>query len=384
VLVRARGQAGFVVFGRREKAVDLLRRPFVASLAAVSVAVVVLTIFCAPRALATDSAELQRRLALPPFAYVAEMDIDAAALAQGENAYTGAVAYIDAAADTLAGRPAVGRSPQSVAVSPDGSKLYVTDAYDPVLHVLDADTQSEIAAVELPGVEARDPNALSAVMKGLHSVFSYELWRTCSQGVACTPDGRYVLVCSSDGLQVMDANTNKVVRTIAGLKGGHVAVSFDGKRAYVTSDDFDTLPARDFLGWFKLLSEAEDNRLVCLDLDTFEIVGEIKTAVVGGIAVKPDDSQVFISETYKKRVRVLDALTLADLWQVSTEPSYSIGLGFVPSGEKAYVVCSADSGWATAVAGQTAPRLPTAEEYFCGVIDTAAEEIVKRIPLQAY
>lgn len=343
-----------------------------------------LTVLCTSHASATDTVEVQRRLSLPPFAYVAEMDIDASALARGEGAYTGAAAYIDSAADSLVARPAVGLNPQSVAVSPDGSRLYVTDAYDPVLHVLDAETKSEIAAVALPGVEARDPNAISTVMKGLDSVFSYDLWRTCSQGVACTPDGQYVLVCSSDGLQVVDAATNEVVRTIAGLKGGHVAVSFDGKRAYVTSDDFETLPARDFLGWFRLLSEAEDNRLVCLDLSTFEAVCEILTAAVGGIAIKPDDSQVLISETYKKRVRVLDAATLADLWQVSTDPSYSIGLGFVPSGEKVYVVCSADSGWATAVAGQTVPRLPTADEYFCGVIDTAAEEIVKRIPLQAY
>ena len=66
-----------------------------------------------------------------------------------------------------------------------------------------------------------------------------------------------------------------------------------------------------------------------------------------------------------------------------------IGLGFVPSGEKAYVVCSADSGYSDIIGGsasgeQTVPTVPKAEDFFCAVIDTQEEEIVKRIPLEAY
>ena len=100
---------------------------------------------------------------------------------------------------------------------------------------------------------------------------------------------------------------------------------------------------------------------MCLDLRTWEVVAEIPTAVVASLAVKPDDTQVFFSETYKKRVRVVDALTLADLWDVSTEPSYSVGIGFVPSGEKAYVVCSADSildEFEDMMTGRPSPRSP--------------------------
>jgi hypothetical protein len=114
-------------------------------------------------------------------------------------------------------------------------------------------------------------------------------------------------------------------------------------------------------------------------------VREIPTASVGSIAIKPDDSQVFFSEVYRKRARVVDALTLGDLWKVSTEPSYALGIGFVPNGTKAYVVCSADSGALDYFSGgQTRPKVPTAEEFFCAVIDTHDEEIVKRIPLEAY
>ena len=136
--------------------------------------------------------------------------------------------------------------------------------------------------------------------------------------------------------------------------------------------------------WLKTIMEDRDSRLVCIDLQTWEILKEIQTSVVASIAVKPDDSQVFFSETYEKRVRVVDALTLEDLWSVSTEPSFSIGLGVTPNGTKAYVVCSADNGVLQSLGQQTVPTLPRAEDYFCGVIDTQRKEMVKRIPLEAY
>jgi len=262
----------------------------------------------------------------------------------------------------------------------------MTDAYQPVLHVFDAETQREIAEVTLPGVEARDPMFMAKAFQDAAGTFPYSLMRSCANGVACTPDGSLVLVASSAGLQVVDAATNKVVRTLPDLLGGSVAVSFDGKRAYADDDDFDELDPRSFADWFTLLSTTEDCRLVCVDLETWQIVEETSCALVASIAVKPDDSQIFFSETYKKRVRVVDALVLEDLWTVSTEPSFSVGIGLVPNGTKAYVVCVADNGTLAYFAGSspTAIRQPTAEEYFCGVIDTAKKEIIKRIPLEAY
>ena len=340
-----------------------------------------------PGAFATDKSELQRRLALQPFAYVAEHDTDADKIQQGQIVDTGAAAFIDSATDSLAARPTFGANPQGVAVAPDGSKIYLTDAYEPVLHVLDAESKAEIASIPLPGVEPRDASALTGALQNLDTKFSYDLWRSCAIGAACTPDGSMVLVASSAGLQVVDTATNKVVRTLSDLVGGALAVSFDGTRAYVAADDFDQLPDRTYFEWLRTWFEAEDNRLVCLDLRTWEVLAEIQTAVVASVAVKPDDSQVFFSETYNERVRVVDAQTMADVWQVSTEPSYAVGIGLLPSGEKAYVVCSAESileDLEDMMSGKTVPSIPKAEDFFCAVIDTAAEEIVKRIPLEAY
>lgn len=335
---------------------------------------------------AFDRSEIERRLALPPFAYVGETDHDKAKLQQGELVSTGAAAFIDSQTDTLAARPAAGASLQGVAVAPDGSRFYMTDAHEPVLHVFDAESQKEIAEVSLPGVEARDPMWMSKAIQDAVGTFAYSAMRSCSSGLACTPDGSLVLVVSSAGLQVVDTATNKVVRTLSDIRGGALAVSFDGKRAYVYDDNFDELAPRSFADWFKLIPSTEECRLVCIDLESWQIVEETPCAIVVSIAVKPDDSQVFFSESYKKRVRVVDALTLEDRWKVSTEPSFPVGIGFVPNGTKAYVVCNADNGTLAYFAGSspTAMRQPTAEEFFCGVIDTAKKEIVKRIPLEAY
>jgi DNA-binding beta-propeller fold protein YncE len=331
-----------------------------------------------------DRGEMARRLALPPFAYVAETDHDTAKIMKGLGGYSGAAAFVDSATDSLVARPVAGTTLMNVAVAPDGSRFYVTDAYEPVLHVFDAETRQEIGEIALPGVEPRDPNWATKAFQSTGGDFAYQLMRSCSSGVACTPDGSLVLVCSSAGLQVVDAVTNQVARTLSDLLGNSVAVSFDGKRAYVACDTFDSLGPRGYLDWLRAIMTTEEWRLVCIDLETWRIIGEIPTAAVAGLAVKPDDTQVFFSESYKKRVRVVDALTLEDLWNVSTEPSFSVGIGFVPNGTKAYVVCSADNGALASIGQQTVPSVPKAGDFFCAVIDTKDEEIVKRIPLEAY
>jgi DNA-binding beta-propeller fold protein YncE len=331
-----------------------------------------------------DRDEIERRLALPPFAYVAESDQDTAKIQAGLDGQTGAAAFIDSATDTLAARPVAGTNLNCVAVAPDGSRLYVTDYNEAVLHVLDAETKKEILKIALPGVEPRHPTWLTKAVQDQGYTFAFELMRPCSGGVACTPDGAWVLVCSSAGLQVVDTATNQVVRTLSDLRSDLVAVSFDGKRAYVACDTLDSLAPRTYLDWIRTIMTTEECSLVCLDLETWQIVNEIPTTTVAGIAVKPDDTQVFLSETYQKRVRVVDALTLADVWEVSTEPSYSVGIGFLPNGTKSYVVCFADSGYYDSAGQQTLPKAPKAEDFFCAVIDTQDKEIIKRIPLEAF
>jgi hypothetical protein len=152
----------------------------------------------------------------------------------------------------------------------------------------------------------------------------------------------------------------------------------------VTCDTLDSLAPRSYMDWMWAIMTTEECSLVCIDLETWQIVKEIPTTTVAGLAIKPDDTQVFFSESYQKRVRVVDALTLADVWEVSTEPSFSVGIGFLPNGTKAYVVGFADSGYYDSSGQQTLPKAPKAEDFFCAVIDTQDKEIIKRIPLEAF
>lgn len=249
---------------------------------------------------------------------LASTTIATAAQATGATGRNGALAFIDSLTDSLVARPVLGATLQEVAVAPDGRRLYVTDGYEPVLHVLDAETRQEILEIALPEVKPRDPAAITKAYQA--GTFAYDIMRSCASDVACTPNGSSVLVCTSAGLQVVDTATNKVVRTFSDLPGGSVAVSFDGRRAFVASDTLDSLPPRCFFDWVKTFTTAEECRLVCIDLETWQITKEISTGLVGGIDVS----------------------------------------------------------------AQTTPKTPTAEDFFCAVIDTAGKKTIKRIPLEAY
>lgn len=327
-----------------------------------------------------DPSETAERLATSPKAYVAETDYDMAAALTGQSASVGAAAFIDCSTDNVTSRPSVGTSLQDVAVSPDGKRVYMTDADEPVVHVFDADTAQELETIALPGVRDNDRAAwmMQAFVSG---AAAYSGGRPCTDAVACTPDGKLLLVTSNTGLQVVDVETGQVARTLSELIGGVVAVSFDGKRAYVAYDTLDQMEPRDFTGWFNIMMTTEDCRLVCIDLETWDTLAEITIAMSGGLAVKPDGSELFVSETYKSRVRVFDALTLEELWQVSTDPSFPVGIALLPDGSKAYAVCTTDTGYGDILGGEALATAPGPGTLFVAVLDTEAKEVVKRMPL---
>ncbi len=353
---------------------------------------------------ATSRSEIDRRLALSPFAYVAETEHDFSNIQQNIYELHGKLAYIESINDLLVDRIepdlstiiaqgfdifhiGASSSLQEVAVSPDGSKIYVTDAYQPYLHVFYADTHQYMMAIELPGVEPRQPLTMEDMVR--YNPMSDEkipyslFFENCSSDVACTPDGKTVLVSSSAGLQIIDAETNQVIKTIADIKGTHIAISFDGSRAYIGTDNLADLEPRSYADWFRMIFTSDEFSLLMLDLKSWEVLAEIKTYAIGGIAVRPDEPEVYFSESFQKRVRVVDAQSLEDLYWFSTEPSFSFGIGFLPDGSKAYTVCNAD---VTLPFLEQAPdfELPKAEDFFCLVFNTKNKQEIKKIPLDAF
>jgi DNA-binding beta-propeller fold protein YncE len=325
---------------------------------------------------AVDRAEIERRLALPRFTYVAETDYRQSG---ASLTYQGALAIVDSASDTLAHRPRMGSQLESVAVSPDGRLVWVTDRDKPVVHVVDAETYNEVRTVRLKGVKAVKSGSFSATGK-----ICYGDMQGCSSALACTPDGASVLVLTKAGLQVIDAATFAVTRTLPELKDGFdLVVSFDGARAYVATLDYNDRPDQSLLEWAELAVEGKGGGLALLDLASWQVVKRVKCGLIGGLAVDPDDSRVFASDHKLQSLRIVDPSTLDDLAVIDlrTDKARSFqprGVGVLPDGSKVYVVC-ADTSVDSHVGGATRP-----EEYFCAVVDAAAQEVVKRIPLDAY
>jgi len=321
-----------------------------------------------------DRAEIERRLALPRFTYVGETD------SRGAKGSSGALAFIDSDTDTLAFRPRVGSDLGRVAVAPDGRLIYVADQDEPVVWVVDAETHEKVGSIRLPGVSPSRRRTMTATAK-----YPYTQLQTCSSAVACTPDGALVLVLSKAGLQVVDAASAEVVRTLPELGDGQdLAVSFDGKHAYIATTDALTRGRHTLADWRTILMSGVGGGLVLLDLETWQIDKRVSCGVVGGIAVDPDDSRIFCSDYKLKALRIVDPVTLADIAVVPLKSDkfkhfLPVGVGVLPDGSKVYVVCTAlvpSDPWTMANAGPM--------EFFCAVVATESQEVVKRIPLDAY
>jgi DNA-binding beta-propeller fold protein YncE len=326
-----------------------------------------------------DRAEIERRLALPRFTYVGEAD------AQGTAKPVGALAVIDSETDTLAYRPRFGSDLGRVAVAPDGRLVYVTDQDEPVVWVVDAETHQKVRGIRLPGVRPHKTPAMTATGK-----YSFAQLLPCSSAVACTPDGALVLVLSTAGLQVIDTASAEVVRTLPELRDGtEVAVSFDGKHAYIATVDSLTRGKHTMLEWVKMSIAGVGGGLALLDLETWQVVKRVKCGEVGGIAVDPDDSRIFCSDFKLKALRIVDPVTLADIAVVSLKSAKAKyfqprGVGVLPDGSKAYVVCAAVLPTSGQMASMTAADTANPNSFFCAVVKTESQEVVKRIPLDAY
>ena len=283
-----------------------------------------------------DRAEIERRLALARFTYVGE------ARARALRSPFGALAFVDSETDTLASRSRMGSDLGRVAVAPDGRLVYVTDKDEPVVWVVDAETHQKLRSIRLPGVTPSKLGSVSVTGKYTHAQL-----QSCSSAVACTPDGALVLVLTTAGLQVIDTASAEVVRTLPELRDGmDLAVSFDGRHAYIATTDAFTRGRHTILDWREMFIAGGGGGLALLDLETWQVVKRVSCGVVGGIAVDPDDSRVFCSDFKLKALRIVDPVTLADIAVVPLKSGkyrdfLPSGVGVLPDGSKAYVVCTA-------------------------------------------
>jgi YVTN family beta-propeller protein len=269
----------------------------------------VLIIFLIIVSSAASAATEQSASSVVPHAYIA-------------NHGDGTVSVIDTATNKVTATVDVGSGPDGVAVTPDGTKVYVTNSYYDNVSVIDTATNKVTATIPV----GRYP-----------------------EGVAVTPDGTKVYVTNSydDNVSVIDTATNKVIATIpVGRYPEGVAVTPDGTKVYVANSG-----NNDYTG----------NTVSVIDTATNKVVAKIYAGKYPyGIAVNPAGTKVYVTNHNCLKVSVIDTATNK---VIATVPvgEYPYGIAVNPAGTKVYV---ANIGSETV-----------------SVIDAATNKVIATVPL---
>ncbi|HPZ94064.1 MAG TPA: beta-propeller fold lactonase family protein, partial [Mycobacterium sp.] len=232
----------------------------------------------------------------------------------------------------------VGGAPSGVAVSPDGTRTYVTNNSANTVSVIESGVivGADFVFVDPPAVVATI--ALGGGTRPL--------------GVAVSPDGTRVYVANNgqNSVSVISTATNLVTGTIGvGAAPSGLAVTPSGARVYVANNTANTVSVIDTVS------------------DTV-----IATVAVGarptGVAVAPDGTRVYVTNNNASTVSVIDTAsdTVIATIAVGTNPT---GVAVTPDGTTVYV--SNTNTGATCKVG--CPQHPVS------VISTATNTVVSTI-----
>jgi YVTN family beta-propeller protein len=192
----------------------------------------------------------------------------------------------------------VGLRPEEIAITPDGSRAYVTNSDSDSVSVINTQTSTAIGSIPL------------AVGAG-------------PVGIAITPDGSRVYVANDglDSVSVINTQTNAVVGSIPVPAGATwIALTPDGSRAYVAN----ALIAGGFVS--------------VINTQTNTVVGS--TIPVGlspsGIAITPDGGRAYVANETSNSVSVINTQTNSVVGSVPGI-SFPQAIAITPDGSRAYV-----------------------------------------------
>lgn len=194
----------------------------------------------------------------------------------------------------------VGAVPKYVAVTPDGTRVLVTNWCSMDLSIIDAASGRVTKTIPIDGLHPR--------------------------GIAVSRDGRtaYVAVMGSDRVAAVDleAGTERTLLT-TGDKPRHVNISPDGRYLYVTSSGAATVSK--------------------VDLSTRRVVAEARTAAdPRSTAISPDGAALYTVEYGAARV---SKILTADMSIVDSETTdgLPIGVTYEPTKKRVWVACYSGS-----------------------------------------
>jgi YVTN family beta-propeller protein len=229
-------------------------------------------------------------------------------------------------------------SPDGVIVSPDGKYVYVAEAGNNTLAVIDATTHeiydNAIYAGSSPNDVALTPNGRTLYVSNDGGVLGFganDLIQTQSLsgasinfGMAVSPNGKtlYVAEVTGDQIGVFDtAGAGKFVKNIAvGHAPSDVVVTPNGKTAYVTNED--------------------DNTVSVIDVKTGAVTGSPITGFNEpvGINITPDGQTVYVDNL--TTVSVIDTKTntvVGSPIDLSAYGALDLLMAVTPDGKYLYV-----------------------------------------------
>jgi uncharacterized protein (TIGR03437 family) len=212
------------------------------------------------------------------------------------------VSEIDTSTNTVVATIRVGSGPEGMAVTPDGTRLYVANDGGQVW-VIDTSNNSVITKVTVGG----DP-----------------------YGVAITPDGTRVYVTEDNAATVsaIDTSSNTVIAKISvPVTPSGVAITPDGRHAYVASD-----------------STSGTGNLSVIDTSSNAVVATVGLpGLPWGVAITPDGRRVYVANSVptisggSATVSVIDTSSNSVVASVTVGAGISWGLAITPDGTRAYV-----------------------------------------------
>ena len=224
------------------------------------------------------------------------------ATAYSSNQGSHTISVVDVATNTQTDSVPVSSDAWNVIVSPNGTRLYATTDQG-ALFVVNTATNTVVKSLVLTAGDAL-------------------------RGLAMDRTGRWLYVggCLTGSVYVIDAETNTLARTLpVGGLPQHMAVSHDGTQLYVAD-------------------ETRGLKIVTVETGALRPI----TLAGGGygLALSPDDAQLYVSIPAAGLVQVVDRATgsVLQTLPVSGRPR---GIAFTHSG--AYAVIANESGWVTFV-----------------------------------
>ncbi len=174
---------------------------------------------------------------------------------------SGSVYVLDAAMNAVAAEIRVAPNPHVVTFSADGRLAYVANHESNLVSILDVPSRQVNVMIPVGKsphslalspddrevyVVNYDANSVSVIDTSTNAVRATIAVQTNPQGVAYSPDGRYGYVVNdgSNSLSVINTQTGEVSATIPlGAGPTSIAVTPDGRRAFVTNHDANTVTA---------------------------------------------------------------------------------------------------------------------------------------------